>query len=86
MSLQTKIEYKSFFIYEFNSENIIQLKNGSILVFTSNEIFHLNKILNKSTLIDFHREYSTRSIKQLKNNKILFCNEKLYEIDIKKKK
>ena len=85
LSLQTKIEYKSFFIYEFNSENIIQLKNGSILVFTSNQIFHLNKILNKSTLIDFHREYSTRSIKQLKNNKILFCNEKLYEIDIKKK-
>ena len=84
-SLQAKIKYNSFTIWEFNSENIIQLKDGSILLFTSSQILHLNKIFNITILIDFKGEYSTRSIKQLKNDKILVCNKNLYELDIKGK-
>ena len=84
-SLQAKIKYNSFTIWEFNSENIIQLKDGSILLFTSSQILHLNKIFNIAILIDFRKEYFTRSIKQLKNDKILVCNKNLYELDIKGK-
>ena len=85
LSLQTIIRYKDYNIYEFNSENIIQLNDGSILVYTTSQILRMNGIFNITLLKDFQEPYSTRSIKQLKNNKILFCNQNLYELDIKTK-
>ena len=84
LSLQTKIKFFDTF-YDFNSDVFLQLKDKTILLYGDFRIARYNKALKFSEIIEFKGTYATRAIKQLKNNKILFCNGYLYLLDIKTK-
>ena len=84
LSLQTKIKFFDTF-YDFNSDVFLQLKDKTILLYGDFRIARYNKALKFSEIIEFKEPYATRAIKQLKNNKILFCNGYLYLLDIKTK-
>ena len=84
LSLQTKIKFYDYF-YDFKSEVILQLKDNTILLYGDFKIERYNKTFQSSEIIKFKSQYVTRALKQLKNNKILFCNGYLYLLDIKTK-
>ena len=83
VSLVTKVIYNVYYYYDFNTDVIIQLKDNSFVILAGNEILRFNKVFKPSLSIYFKNLYNSRSIKQLNNNKIYFCNKYLYQIDIK---
>lgn len=95
LCLKTKIEYDpnenscwGSFRYNNIMYNPIQLKDGSILIYTNDNISILDKNLKQKELISFSNIDDENSIiiskvKQIKNGKILCCAKDLYIYEIK---
>ena len=98
LSLQTFIdnEIKDYFMWSggFDYHTTIyvplQLKDGSILIYTPNYIKILSKNLNQKNLISFNENEEEESIiitsvKEIEKGKIFCCAKDLYVISIKSK-
>jgi len=88
LSLKTIIDYG---LEEFNDSfnynnpvyNLLLLKNGSILIYTTNNIIILNNSLQLKNLMSFNKDEVITSIKEFENRKIFCCVKKLYVLSIK---
>ena len=97
LSLKTKIEFDhkedtiwGSFDYNNKVYNPIQLKDGTILIYTNEDITIFSKNLKHKKLISFSNEYVVNDnsiviskIKQIKNGKIFCCVKNLYIFEIK---
>jgi hypothetical protein len=95
LCLKTKIVYDPRenrlcigFRYKNRIYNPIQLKNGSILIYTRYDISILGKNIKKKELMFFSYEGEKNSpeisnVKQIKNRKILCCAKDLHIFEIK---
>ena len=100
LSLKTKIEFdplenSSWGSLDYNNKvyNPIQLKDGSIILYTNEDITMLSKNLKQKELISFSNEGVVNEnspviskIKQMKNGKIFCCVKDLYIFEIKDNK
>jgi len=88
LSLKTIIDYG---LEAFNDSldynnpiyNLLLLKNGSILIYTTNNIIISNKSLQLKNLISFNKDEVITSIKEIQKGKIFCCVKKLYVLSIK---
>ena len=89
LSLKTVIDYDledNTFDYSFNYKNpaynILQLSNGSILIYTNNNIYILNNNLQQKKLISFNKDEIITSIKEIQKEKLFCCVKDLYVLSI----
>lgn len=86
--LRTIIDYNSEndgfdFDYKSTEYNILQLKNNSILIYTTNIVTILHNNLQQKILISFDKKELITSIKEIQKEKIFCCVKDLYVLSIK---
>ena len=96
LSLKTKFDYdleetkERFFKYSYDYKNkaynLLPLKNGPILIYTTNNINILNNNLQQKKLISFNENEIITSIKEIQKEKLFCCVKDLYVLSIKSSK